>query len=272
MQSKQRAMAFLFLATIAALVAVVMTRQAVQGARMESVATASPQLPTRPVVVASRDLEVGRALALSDLALLDLPVTIPLSGVYASAEPLVGRALTREVEANEPILEGAVAERSAVGGLSALVRPNRRAVAVKVDAVVGVGGFVSPRSKVDVIATIPLGGDQGRYTNVILQDIMVLAIDQTVDEIRQGESQIASVVTLEVTPEQAQKLSHATSAGRLQLALRNPDDKTQEALEGVSARDLLMLPGRALSPEAVPPSDDTIEVILGSKRRQVPAR
>jgi pilus assembly protein CpaB len=119
-----------------------------------------------------------------------------------------------------------------------------RAVSVKVDPIIGVAGFVNPGTRVDVLATLRnlATRDKVPYTKVVLQDVRVLAIDQQMEEAQNGEPELVSVVTLEVTPLEAEKLAYSAHEGRLQLALRGPGDHEVVKTIGVSAGDMLARP------------------------------
>jgi pilus assembly protein CpaB len=115
---------------------------------------------------------------------------------------------------------------------------------VKVDPIIGVAGFVNPGTRVDVLATLRDLGTAKKvpYTKVVLQDVRVLAIDQKMETAQNGEPELVSVVTLEVTPKQAEELAYSAHEGRLQLALRSPGDREIIKTIGVSASDLLARP------------------------------
>jgi pilus assembly protein CpaB len=138
---------------------------------------------------------------------------------------------------------------------------------VKVDPVVGVAGFVVPGTHVDVIVTISRVDTDGlAYSKVILQDVEVLAIDQKLEEAKEGEPTLVQVVTVEVSPEQAEKLTHAAHQGRLQLALRNPTDREIVETRSVGVADVLgdRRPIRTASRGVAPPRPN-VEVIKGAQ-------
>jgi pilus assembly protein CpaB len=141
----------------------------------------------------------------------------------------------------EPVLETALFEAGASGGLLAVISPEHRAVTVKVDSVIGVAGFVTPGARVDVMATLRRVDHTKAlpYSKVILQNIRVLAVDQKLEEVKSREPEIVSVVTLEVTPVQAEHLVYAAHEGRIQLAMRSPGDEESVKTRSAGVADVL---------------------------------
>jgi pilus assembly protein CpaB len=124
----------------------------------------------------------------------------------------------------EPILESSLLPEGSEPGLPSLIGESSRAVSIQVDEFVGVAGFVQPGSKVDVMATLSAGS--GSRTEAILQNVRVLAVDVRTTQ-GDGTPQQARVITLEVSPRQAETLTNAESSGKIKLALRNPKDASQ---------------------------------------------
>jgi pilus assembly protein CpaB len=154
-------------------------------------------------------------------------------GFSTQATEVVGRGLIVEVRRNEPLLEWKLASKEAGGGLPITIPEGLRAVSVEVDEVVGVAGFVLPGTRVDVLATVMPGTDRNQIvTRIILQNIRALAADQRYQQDIEGEPQYVTVVTLLVTPEQAEALTLAATEGRIQLALRNTLDAQEVSTQG----------------------------------------
>jgi pilus assembly protein CpaB len=177
--------------------------------------------------------------------------------------------LRRALAAGEPVLEAYLLPPGSEAGLPGVIDDKYRAVSVKVDPVIGVAGFVRPGARVDVLATLRRVDqpDNIPYSKVILQDVRVLAIDQKLEEAKNGEPELVSVVTLEVAPESAEKLIYSAHEGRLQLALRKPGDDEVVRTDAVGVADLL---GRQAAPKpqvarSYAPSTQ-VEVIRGSDR------
>lgn len=186
---------------------------------------------TMKVAVAARDLPIGSVLRSTDVKLIDWPAGTRPPGYAEAGSGLVGRELVFPLKANEPILDSKLSG-SAVGGLSAVIPPGMRAVSVKVDEVIAVGGFVVPGTRVDVLVTMPAEGDRPSNTRIVLQNIKVLAAGQTYEASEQAKPQETSVITLLVTPEQAEVLTLSSTEGQVQLALRNATDESRAATPG----------------------------------------
>ena len=194
---------------------------------------------TEHVVVARADLSVGAKLAARQLSRVEWPAHLLPRGTFARPEAQDGRVLRRALAAGEPVLASALLPEGHEGGLLAVIQETRRAVSVKVDPTIGVAGFVVPGSRVDVLATLRRAGRGRAYSKVILQDVPVLAIDQRLEKVDEGEPELVNVVTLEVSPAEAERLIYGSHEGRLQLALRSPEDRARVATRPVSAADLL---------------------------------
>ena len=200
---------------------------------------------TTRVAVAARDLSAGSVLADDDLRVVDWPAELSPPGETAAVSELVGQELVFPVRANEPILPGKLA--AAVGGLAGVIPQGMRAVSVKVDEVIAVGGFVVPGSHVDVLVTMPADSDRPGITRIALQDVRVVAAGQSFEASAAAEPQEATVITLLVTPAQSEVLTLASTEGRIQLALRNTLDDSRAVTAGALAN---AFDGRAVDPPA----------------------
>jgi pilus assembly protein CpaB len=230
-------------------------------------APAAPaDVEVRQVVVARADVGTASALEPTALGLVDWPAHLVPGGALLSLSSAEGRVTRRPLAAGEPVLESALFEKGAEGGLPAVIAAEHRAVSVKVDSVIGVAGFVKPGSRVDVLATVRRVDqrDSLPFSKVILQDVKVLAIDQKLEEARGGEAQLVSVVTLEVKPDAAQKLIYSAHEGRLQLALRTPGDDQVVELASTGVRDVLGAPKKAPA-KPFARTRGSVQVIRGSK-------
>ncbi len=221
---------------------------------------------TQPVTVVRQDTSVGSLLNERELATVDWPLEYVPQGAYVNPSQLNGRVLRRPLAAGEPVLESALLPEGAQGGLVSVIDPTQRAISVKVDPVIGVAGFVTPGAHVDVLVTIKRVDTDGLpYSKVILQDVQVLAIDQKLEEAKEGDPILVQVVTLEVSPEQAERLTYAAHEGKLQLALRNPSDRELVDTRSVGVSDVLGIRRRVSrgKPRAV--STTNVEVIKGAQ-------
>lgn len=181
---------------------------------------------TVQIVLATRDIEVGTVLKEEDVKLAEWPGAVP-TGASAKTQDVVGRGVTTPIFAKEPVIESRLAPKGAGGGLAAMIPPGMRAVAIRVNEVVGVAGFVTPGMRVDVlISGQKPGGDGslGTVTKTLLQNLEVLSAGTDFKKDAEGKPVQVQVVNMLVTPEQAEQLSLANSQTQIQLVLRNPLD------------------------------------------------
>jgi pilus assembly protein CpaB len=205
--------------------------------------------PTRTAVVASRDLPAGSVIRREDIRTVNWPGSAVPRGFATQAGEVVGRGLITEIRENEPVLEWRLAQKEAGGGLSITIPEGMRAVSVRVDEVIGVAGFVLPGTRVDVLATVVPGSDRTQTTTrTILQNVRTLAADQRYQPDLNGEPRYVTVVTLLVSPEEAEALTLAATEGRIQLALRNTLDADETHTPGRRIASLVVTPGAGARP------------------------
>jgi pilus assembly protein CpaB len=199
----------------------------------QPVRTAS--IPTRPVVVAASDLDIGAELRREDVRVIDWPANGVPANAISDPKDVIGRGLVLPVIENEPFLPMKLASKEAGAGLPPVIPPGLRAVSVRVNEVIGVAGYVLPGTRVDVVATVsPSGSSADMTSKVILTNVQVLAAGTKIDrETDKNKPMPVSVVTLLVNPEEAERLTLASTEGKIQLALRNPLDKTIPTTPGV---------------------------------------
>jgi pilus assembly protein CpaB len=213
-------------------------------------ATAAPN--TVQIVVASHDLEVGTVLKEEDLKVTNWPNVVP-AGAAAKTQDLVGRGVTNRMVDKEPVLDSRLAAKGAGGGLAATIPPGMRAVAIRVNEVVGVAGFVVAGMRVDVLISgnRPGAGEgMGTMTKTLLQNIEVLSAGQDYKKDAEGKPVLVQVVNLLVTPEQAEQLSLASAQTAVQLVLRNPLDREIAKTTGTALSYLFT--GGKPAPSAAP--------------------
>jgi len=226
-----------------------------------------------PVVVARVDLPWGTKLR------SDMTKTIPflkesLPGSYFSdPAALKDRVVIAPVKQNEPITEHRLAPTSVtVGGVSAVITPGKRAIAVKGDKVIGISGFILPGNRVDVLVTLQNPNTKDEVTKLVLENIPVLATGTQVQENEKGDPAPVDVYTLEVSPEEGEKLALAAAKGKLQFALRNAMDGESVLTAGATIPQTLASlkqtqPPQPVAKKASPrrlPATVTVEVIKGS--------
>jgi pilus assembly protein CpaB len=243
------------------------------------------QRPARPVVVnkvmvASRDLQVGELIHDSDLTEISWSGPTPENAIKTRPD-VVGRGVIATIYQKEPIQDRRLAPKGAGAGLASTIPLGMRAVALRVNEVVGLAGFVLPGMRVDVlIAGNAPGADQSRTGSecrTVLQNIEVLSAGQKIEKNVEGKPESVQVVNLLVTPDQAEILNLASDQTKVQLVLRNPLDTKEEKTSGVSVANLFGSDGKpapkpviaAARPAPPRPPDTTIvEVFSGVKRSE----
>ncbi len=234
---------------------------------------AKPAVTTR-IVAAASDIKLGSVLTAADITTVQIQGTLPKGAILTQAG-LVGRGVISDLYQGEPILESRLAPPGSGGGLASTIPQGMRALAVKVDQVVGVAGFVIPGMRVDVLASgNPPGATsatQGTVTKTVLQNIQVLSAGTDIQKDAEGKPQQVQVVNLLVTPEQAETLSLASNELKIQLVLRNPLDTKVAQVTANSMGQIFGEQGPAAAPPGVrrapraAPKVFTIEVINGNK-------
>jgi len=192
--------------------------------------------PVNRVLVATHNLENGALLKDVDVKMVDWGGPVPM-GVLLKSEDALGRGVIQPIYENEPILDSRLAAKGAGAGLAAMIPPGMRAVAVRVNDIVGVAGFVTPGMKVDLLiaGTPPKGtGGLGDMTKTLLQNVEVLSAGQNITKDPEGKPISVGVINFLVTPEQAEVLSLASNETRIQLILRNPLDKEETNTKGTT--------------------------------------
>lgn len=241
--------------------------------------TSNPLVRTTRVVAASADIKVGNVLHESDLTTIDIAGSVP-QGAILKPQDAVGRGVLSEIYPGEPILASRLAAPGSGGGLAATIPQGMRAVAVKVDEIIGVAGFVTPGMRVDVlISGNPPGtsnNTQGTITKTLLQNIQVLSAGTDIQRDAEGKPKQVQVVNLLVSPPQAELLSLAGNETHIQLVLRNPLDNQMAKPAETSMAQLFAdtnapVPQKVFSPRRMSPRAPRIyriEVINGSKQSE----
>jgi len=210
-----------------------------------------PKASGNRLLVAVHDLSIGDLIRDTDVKEIAWNGEPPASALVRM-DAVAGRGTIAPIYAGEPILEGRLAPRGAGAGLAATIPLGKRAVALRVNEVVGLAGFVMPGMRVDVLvagnapgSTSPMSGTLSR---TVLQNIEVLSAGQNIDKNASGKPEAAQVVNLLVTPEQAETLSLAGSETKVQLVLRNPLDTEERTTPGSSIAKLFGQPEVAPAP------------------------
>ncbi len=229
------------------------------------------------VAVASADIPWGTPLGEKAVRVMTYPEEGVPVGHFKDTASLNGRVVLTNLKKNEPILESKLAPIDVkTGGVSAVMDPSKRAMAVKVNEVVGLPGFVQPGDRVDVMATFEdprarmkdNGGAKEEVTKVVLENTLVLAIDTQMERSAGEEKPTpVKVITLEVSLEEAERLAMAENGGKLRLALRSPLNPEVKKTKGADFKDLMS------SHQLIPPPPrrgkpkEQVEVIKGTERK-----
>jgi pilus assembly protein CpaB len=186
--------------------------------------------------VATKELPMGAKITPEDVRLIDFPAQAYPKGGFDSIDSVLERSVVQPILPDEPVVAGRVTEPGAGVGLAPKIPDGMRAVAVAVNQVSGVSGFILPGSKVDVLLTGTPLNEEGQATTTVLENLEVISTAHKVEPDATGRPENVPVVNLLVTPEQAELLTLASAEGRIQLILRNPNDKKETAEDRDIAR------------------------------------
>jgi pilus assembly protein CpaB len=234
------------------------------------------------VVVAAEDLQVGTKIEDKDIRLARFPSADLPAGCFHQKTKVVGRGVVLPIAQREFVLSNKLAGENAGSGLPALIPPGMRAVSVRVNDTTSVSGFVQPGTRVDVLLTGNPQGSNEQQTTTVLENVAVIATGTRLERNSAGEPQSAPVVTLLVSPDDAERLTLATTQGHIQLALRNPLDTKREDVAAVKSNSLyknVSEPTAAVAPRSKPkhvavqappptPTTYTVEVYKGDKKEE----
>ena len=240
-----------------------------------------PAPPKNQYVAAVANLESGQVIRAENLRMVDWPANVPLAGAFTRPDPVIGRVVLYPLSAGEPIVDRQLSNPGAGSGLSVKIPDGMRAISLRTDEVVGVAGFLLPGTHVDVLVTLHATNTapntpQDTITTTVLQDVEVLAAGQKIDPDPDGKATTATVVTLLVKPEEAERVVLASTQGTVHFVLRNGADR--QDVDGAPVL-LSQLSGGAPPP---PPAAEkpaprrfpvvvaktySVETFLGSKQR-----
>jgi pilus assembly protein CpaB len=239
--------------------------------------------PGTDVIVANNDIQVGARVEDHDAAIARFPAKGLPAGVYSKKSQVLGRGVIIPIARGEFILPSKLAPENAGAGLPSLIPPGMRAVSVRVNEVVSVAGFVGPGTRVDVLLTGTPNGSTEPQTTTVLQNVAVIASGHTLERSASGEAQNTPVITLLASPEDAERLTLASSEGKIQLSLRNPLDTHSDPVDPANAKGLYKGGTVTAAPPRAPvrpvkqqktekpssPSVLSIEVYQGDKKPDV---
>jgi pilus assembly protein CpaB len=243
--------------------------------------TGGDAAPGVDVVVAANDISVGSKVTEGDVKVVRYTAADLPANAFHLKTSVVGHGAILPIARGEFFLPSKLAGENAGSGMQSLIPPGMRAVSVRVNEVIGVAGFVVPGTRVDVLLTGNPSGANDQQTTTVLENVAVIATGQKLERNTAGEPQVTPVITLLVSPDDAQKLTLATTQGKIQLALRNPLDTKQQELASVSTGTLYKgvptpAPAAASRPKSTkhvavtktieaPPPTYSVQVIKGTK-------
>jgi pilus assembly protein CpaB len=249
------------------------------------------EIGTVPAVVAAREIPVGTVITKDYLKTVAWPAKTPIPGAFSTTDAVLNRGAIVPMAENEPVTESKLAPVGAGGGLPPTIPEGMRAISVRTNEVVGVAGFVVPGTRVDVVVTVKASSDRETMSRVVLQNVQVLTAGTRYDQEKakkDGKPIQTSVVTLLLTPDDAEKLTLASNEGQIMLTLRNPMDVAPTQTQGVRMAGLLGTPSAAPVEKRVdgrktvvkprlpepppPPRIYTVEAIRAAKRTEEPVR
>jgi pilus assembly protein CpaB len=251
---------------------------------IRSIPVREVEVATKFVVVAAENLPLGTRLSKEQVKLVGWPAATPVEGSFASVDDIVGRGVLQPVQANELLTESKLAPKEAGAGLSPTIPPGMRALSVKVNDVIGVAGFTVPGARVDVVVVVK--ERENSMARVVVSNLQVLTAGTRYDieQAKDGKPMPSNVVTLLVTPDQAERISLAQINGSITLVLRNPLDVEPTQTAGIRMAGLMgaastapvekPAPKRSKAPAQVvvvappppPPPPRQIETIRAGKR------
>ncbi len=249
------------------------------------------RLQTVGIVVAVVDIPLGATINPNQVAVSAWPKDNYPKDAIADPKVAVGRTVLRDFVRGEPMVEGKLVPPNKPAGLLSLRVPQgMRAFSVKVNEVVGVGGFIVPDTRVDVVVTTAVASrSQDQVSKIVLENIQVLAAGQVVEQQKDNKPVTVNTVTLAVTPDDAEKLALASNDGKIQLVMRNYADSDNVVTGGIDKGRLLSSYRRApialaaatgdeekprrvakkkVAPSAAPRKSYSVEVIKGNKRSE----
>jgi len=236
------------------------------------------------VIVAADDIQVGARVEDHDARIAKFPASGLPGGAYSKKSQVLGRGVIIPIAKGEFILPSKLAPENAGAGLPSLIPPGMRAVSVRVNEVVSVAGFVGPGTRVDVLLTGTPNGSSEPQTTTVLQNVAVIASGHTLERNASGEAQSTPVITLLASPEDAERLTLASSEGKIQLSLRNPLDTHSDPVDAANAKGLYkggtvapapprttVHPIKQQKTEKPPPSPSvlSVEVYQGDKKPDI---
>jgi len=206
--------------------------------RVLEVTKANARVATAPVVIAQKDLPEGAAIDRMAVAVAQWPVGTVPAGAFTSIDSVAGRVTRVAVFKGEALVPGRLAPDGTGPGLEVKITPGKRAMSMRINDVSGLAGLVPANSRVDILVVMD-GGEKGRVAKLFMENMRVLAIGSVAQRTEDGRPINAAVATIEVTPEEGERLAIATTQGQIQLMLRGYGDPDSAKTGGATASQIL---------------------------------
>lgn len=211
---------------------------------------ASSRIATAPVVVATQDMPEGSSIDRVALNVSQWPVATVPAGAFPSVDSVIGRVTRVAIFKGEPIVPGRLAPAGTGPGLEVKITPGKRAMSVRINDVAGISGLIQPNSRVDIMVMIQTEQNARQVAKLFMENMRVLSVGTQVQRGEDGRPISATTVTIEVTPEEAERLAVATTQGSIQLVLRGYGDPDSVRTKGATSSDVLTGTGvRSSAPE-----------------------
>lgn len=224
--------------------------------RVVETAKAGSQVATAPVVVATRDIAEGTSIDRTAVSVAQWPTATVPAGAYGSIDSVAGRVARVAVFTGEPIVPGRLAPEGTGPGLEVKITPGKRAMGVRINEVSGISGMILPGSRVDILLLLNrdnAAGSGAKVGKLFMENMRILAMGTSLQRGSNGEPIPTTVATLEVTPEESERLLVAQSQGQIQLTLRGYGDPDTAKTSGASVEDVVgMLRDRNATPAPAP--------------------
>ena len=239
---------------------------------------ASSRVATAPVVVAARDINEGESIDRIALSVAQWPISTVPVGAYGRVDSVAGRVARVSIFSGEPIVPGRLAPEGQSPCLVTKITPGKRAMSIRINDVSGIAGLIQPNSRVDILLTTTLGG-ASRTGKIYMSNMRVLAMQSATTNTEDGRPIPATVATLEVSPEESERLAVAQASGQIQLVLRGYGDPDSVKTNGATTADVerslrdapvATLPRRGVSRPTVPAPRVAPETVIVTQ--QVPAQ
>ena len=220
--------------------------------RVLEITKANARVATAPVVIAQKDLSEGAAVDRMAVVVAQWPVgTIP-AGAFTSIDSVAGRVTRVAVFKGEALVPGRLAPDGTGPGLEVKITPGKRAFAFRINDVSGIAGLIQPNSRVDILVVINGGTEKGSVAKLFMENMRVLAIGAVAQRTEDGRQINAAVCTVEVTPDEGEKLAIATSQGQIQLMLRGYGDPDSAKTSGATTAQIVSTLNRATTVTEAP--------------------